>query len=87
MVPFAIISLSKSFSNMSWRLSEILHNDCSKSAYRLIRTLKYIIRGYCNSKTTSAIQIGAMRTVNSQLNKLILAWIRRSHPKNKKLRN
>lgn len=76
----SITPSSKSVRNMSRRLSDIFHDHRGKSAYHLIRTLNPVIRGYCNSKRVHQCS-RAMRTLNTQLNKLILAWIRRSHPK------
>ena len=76
----SIVPSRKSIRNMSDKLGTVFREHRGKSAHRLIRTLNPIIRGYCNSKRVHDSS-KALRNLNSQLFKLTLAWIRRSHPK------
>lgn len=71
-ITISITPSQKSVRNMAVRLNEIFHDHRGKSAYRLIRTLNPVIRGYCNSKRVHQCS-RAMRTLNSQLTILIFA--------------
>ena len=79
-VTTSIVPSKKSIQSMSEKLGVVFHDHRGKSAYRLITTLNPIIRGYFNSKRVHDSS-KALRSLNNQLFKLTLAWIRRTHPK------
>ena len=80
MVTTNVITSKKSVLSMSARLNDIFHKHRGKSAFQLIKSLNPVIRGYSNSKRVHSCS-RALRTLDHQLFKLQLAWMKRSHPK------
>lgn len=80
MVSTNVVTSKKSVLTMSAKLNLIFHKHRGKPASQLIKTLNPVIRGYANSKRVHSCT-RAMRSLDHQLFKLQLAWMRRSHPK------
>lgn len=80
MVTTSVITSKKSVLSISSKLNEIFQAHRGKPVRQLIKVLNPVIRGYANSKRVHSSS-RAMRTLDNQLFKLQMAWIRRTHPK------